>query len=72
MAELKKIRTKRCVVCKTSLAILAYSCKCEKQFCINHLPATEHACSFNYRDSSQAQLSRQLDVSGLTQKIMKI
>jgi hypothetical protein len=36
------------------------------------LPAVEHACSFNYRDSSQTQLSRQLDVSGLTQKIMKI
>ena len=72
MAETKKSRTKRCAICKTSLAILAYSCKCEKQFCINHLPAVEHACSFNYRDSSQTQLSRQLDVSGLTQKIMKI
>jgi len=72
MAETKKPRTKRCAICKTSLAILAYSCKCEKQFCINHLPAIEHACMFNYRDNSQVQLSRQLDVSGLTQKIMKI
>ena len=72
MAETKKSRTKRCFVCKASLAILAYSCKCEKQFCINHLPAVEHACSFNYRDNNQIQLSRQLDVSGLTQKIMKI
>jgi len=72
MSDTKKTKTKRCGVCKISLAILSYSCKCEKQFCINHLPAVEHACSFNYRDMSQAQLSKQLDVSGLAPKILKI
>ena len=65
-------RSKRCGVCRASLAILAYSCKCEKQFCINHLPAQEHACTFNYQTDSREKLTKQLDVSGLSPKIIRI
>ena len=65
-------KSKKCGVCKTSLAVLAYTCKCEKHFCINHLPAAEHTCTFNYRTDGLAQLSKQLDVSGLTSKIVRI
>ena len=49
MAHIRMNTTKKvkCTVCKVSLATLAYSCKCEKQFCINHLPAAEHTCTYN-------------------------
>lgn len=67
-----KTKVKKCGVCKMSLAILAYTCKCEKAFCINHLPALEHACSFNYRSEGQASLSKQLDNTGLSSKIERI
>lgn len=65
-------KSKRCGVCRASLAVLAYLCKCEKQFCINHLPAQEHACTFNYQTDSREKLTKQLDVSGLSQKIIRI
>ena len=67
-----KVKGKRCGVCKTSLAAISYTCKCEKHFCINHLPALEHACAFNYRAEGLAQLNAQLDVSGLSSKIVRI
>jgi len=72
--EEKKVKTKgkRCATCKTSLATLSYTCKCEKHFCINHLPALEHACAFNYRADGLAKLNAQLDVSGLSSKIVRI
>jgi hypothetical protein len=67
-----KTKGKRCGVCKTSLAAISYTCKCEKHFCINHLPALEHACAFNYRADGLAKLNAQLDVSGLSSKIVRI
>ena len=67
-----KTKTKRCPCCKVSLAILAYTCKCEKEFCVNHLSAQEHKCTFDYQSDSQTKLTKQLDVSGLNPKILKI
>jgi hypothetical protein len=74
MAHIRMNTTKKvkCTVCKVSLATLAYSCKCEKQFCINHLPAAEHTCTYNYRVDSRDQLRKQLDTSGLAVKLEKI
>jgi len=69
MNTTKKVK---CASCKVRLAAMAYSCKCEKQFCINHLPAAEHACTYNYRTDSRDQLRKQLDTSGLAVKLEKI
>jgi len=68
MNTTKKVK---CEVCKARLA-MAYTCKCEKQFCVNHLQATEHACTYNYRVSGREQLQKQLDTSGLAVKLEKI
>ena len=72
MVDQVRQKKKRCAKCKTHLTVLAYACKCEKEFCVNHLSAIEHDCSFNYRFQGHNQLSKQLDVSGLIQKIEKI
>ena len=69
MATTKKVK---CEVCKVNLSIVAYSCKCEKKFCINHLPASEHTCTYNYRTDGRDQLRKQLDTSGLSVKLEKI
>lgn len=68
MNSTKKVK---CTQCKVRLTI-AYMCKCEKGFCVNHLPASEHACTYNYRDSGREQLQKQLDTSGLAVKLEKI
>jgi hypothetical protein len=72
MVEQVRQKKKRCAICRAHLALIAYACKCEKEFCVNHLSAAEHDCSFNYRVQSHTQLSKQLDISGLVQKIEKI
>ena len=58
-------------MCRAKLQ-LVYTCKCEKTFCINHVQALDHACTFDYRADGLAQLSKQLDVSGLAVKLERI
>lgn len=41
-------------------------------FCGNHRSATDHKCTFDYRAEGARTLTRQLDVTGLVQKIDKI
>jgi len=66
-----KKKSSRCAACKSKLQ-LAYTCKCQKDFCVNHVQALDHACTFNYRADGLAQLTKQLDVSGLAVKLEKI
>ena len=66
-----KKRSPRCAACRTKLQMI-YTCKCQKEFCVNHVGALDHACTFNYRADGLAQLSKQLDVSGLAVKLEKI
>jgi hypothetical protein len=68
----EKRKTVKCDVCKTKLIVMAYTCRCEKQYCITHLPAVEHACPFNYKGHASKVLSVLLDNSGLANKIDKI
>jgi len=68
----KKTKTAKCEVCRTKLIIMAYTCRCEKQYCISHLPAVEHACPFNYKGYANKELKAQLDTTGLVHKIDKI
>jgi len=66
-----KKKSSRCATCRTKLQVI-YTCKCEKAFCVNHIQALDHTCTFNYRADGLAQLTKQLDVSGLTVKLEKI
>ena len=68
----EKTRTAKCDRCKAKLNVMAYRCRCEKQYCITHLPALEHACTFNYRGQANKVLATQLDNSGLASKLEKI
>jgi len=68
----QSIRIIRCESCKVRLNVMAYTCRCEKKFCLKHLPSTEHACAFNYRRSTATLLQQQLNVDGLAVKVDKI
>ena len=68
----EKKKAPKCEVCKAKLNVMAYTCRCEKQYCITHLPAMEHACTFNYKGHATKVLSVLLDNSGLANKIEKI
>lgn len=68
----EKKKAPKCEVCKAKLIVMAYTCRCEKQYCITHLPALEHACPFNYKGHANKVLADQLDNSGLASKLEKI
>jgi predicted nucleic acid binding AN1-type Zn finger protein len=62
----------RCEQCKKKLGVMAYVCKCEKQFCISHLQPQEHQCAYDHKKEAQALLHTQLDVGPLSQKLEPI
>ena len=67
-----KKASNRCAHCKCKLGGVKFECKCKKAFCINHLPALSHTCTFDYRGEGLKELSKQLDTEGLGGKITKI
>ena len=70
--DTKKKKVAKCDLCRAKLIIMAYTCRCEKQYCITHLPAVEHACTFNYKVQANKELKEQLDTTGLVVKVDKI
>jgi hypothetical protein len=62
----------RCEHCKKKLGLLEYKCKCGKTFCITHLHAEEHKCTYDYKSEAKEQLKKQIDVGPLSEKLVKI
>lgn len=62
----------RCEQCKKKLGVMEYKCKCGKVFCITHLHAESHGCTYDYKTEGKDALKKQYDVGPLVQKIEKI
>ena len=62
----------RCEQCKKKLVVCEYKCKCGKLFCITHLYAEEHNCTYDYKTEGQIQLKKIIDVGPLSSKLEKI
>lgn len=62
----------RCEKCHKRLGVMEYKCKCGKLFCITHLHAEEHNCTYNYKKEGQDLLKKQNDVGQLAVKLDKI
>jgi hypothetical protein len=59
----------RCEHCKKKLGICEYKCKCGKLFCITHLHAEEHNCTYNYKQEGQELLKKQMEIGPLISKV---
>ena len=59
----------RCEQCRKKLGISEYKCKCGKLFCITHLHAEEHNCTYNYKQEAQDRLKKQIEIGPLVSKI---
>lgn len=62
----------RCEHCKKKLGVCEYKCKCGKLFCISHLHAEEHNCTYDYKTEGQAYLKKQMDIGPLSSKLERI
>ena len=50
---------KRCQAagCKKNIKIMRYQCRCGKYFCISHVNAEAHACTYDYRGTMLKDIS---------------
>jgi hypothetical protein len=62
----------RCSHCNKKLGLFEYKCKCEKLYCITHLHAEEHNCTYDYKTEGQSQLKKLNDIGPLSFKLEKI
>ena len=46
--------------CRKKLGLMPMICRCGISFCMNHFPAEEHACSFDYRADGKKLLTEQV------------
>ena len=40
---------------------MSYTCKCERLFCISHLPPQEHQCAYDFKKEAQTIIQKQMD-----------
>ena len=55
-----KKKVNRCKVCRKKLGLVAMTCKCNKMFCLAHLPPEEHECTFDHKNEATKQLTEKL------------
>jgi hypothetical protein len=48
----------RCMKCNKKLGVMIYICKCEKQFCVSHLQAEEHQCTYDYKIDGKDKMKK--------------
>ena len=53
----KKKKRPRCQVCNKKLSLyISFECRCKKKFCPVHRYASEHNCTFDYKNEGRNQL----------------
>ena len=42
--------------CRKKIKLMGFDCKCKLRFCISHLPAEVHNCTYDYKSEGQNRL----------------
>lgn len=61
----------RCQACNKKLGLFEYKCKCGKKFCISHLQAEFHQCTFDYKLEGKEKLRKENEIV-IAQKLEKL
>ncbi len=69
---MKKESKNRCEKCNKKLGVMIHICKCKKQFCISHLQAEEHNCTYDYKLEGRKKIKQENDVGPLSDKLERI
>jgi len=54
----KPVKKGHCQVCRKKLGLLAFTCRCEGEFCAAHRPPEEHSCTFDFKAEGKAKLTQ--------------
>ena len=58
--------------CKAKLTLASITCKCEKKYCPTHRYPTEHACSFDFKESARQVLLKTMSTPIVAPKVQMI
>lgn len=58
--NLMKEKKKRCAECHKKLGLMIFTCKCGGDFCGAHRNNMDHACTYDFQESSKQALSTML------------
>jgi len=72
LLKIKMTTTNRCEECKKKVGILGLQCKCNKLFCVSHLQAELHNCSYDYKKEGKENLKKIMETGPLSSKLEKI
>lgn len=69
----KRKRKNRCFVCKTSVGLLGFGCRCNKEilFCSKHRYPEDHNCSFDYQEMQREKIEKE-NPKIVSDKLLKI
>ena len=59
----------KCEQCNKKMGLMEYKCKCEKKFCITHLHAEAHNCTYDYKSNGISQLKSTMEIGQLKDKL---
>jgi hypothetical protein len=64
---------KRCDECKKKIGLMEYKCKCGNIYCISHLQAEKHRCTFDYKSEGRKRMMDEHEKVGvLSDKLIRI
>ena len=67
-------KTVRCQFegCKIKLGLVPFSCRCSKDFCIEHRGSDAHNCTFDYKAEHKKELLKTLSTPIIGTKVLMI
>lgn len=65
------VKPNRCNECHKRLGIMEYKCRCGYLFCISHLQAEKHKCTYDYKEEGKNKL-RSDNIAIISDKLIRI
>ena len=71
--EVKK-KTPRCAHegCRRKLGLVPFTCRCNKDFCVEHRCSDSHSCTFDYKAEQKKELLKFMSTPVIGQKVLMI
>ncbi len=59
----------RCEACAKKVGLMGLYCKCGKLFCVSHLQAEQHSCTYDFQIEGKKELAKAQLVGPLSDKM---
>ena len=69
-----KKKTPRCAHegCRRKLGLVPFTCRCTKDFCVEHRGSDAHGCTYDYKADHKKELLKFMSTAVVGQKVLMI